>query len=169
VTFICRHQTRAGLPRHQLLRAARWRGGSGAWTWPGGVTLTGIVIVNVLPDQAPDGEPLLVWALLAGRAAALFALIAGISIALQSGGRQPPTGRAMIAARAMTAAGAALALRAVMITVIGLLLGATDAPVAMQLVRAGCPDMPRFEIEYTFALAAAHPGVFLTDMLLTGF
>jgi uncharacterized membrane protein YeiB len=166
-----------------------------------GVALIGIVVVNVLPTEAPDGGPLPVWALLAGRAAALFALIAGISIALQSGGRQPPTGRAMTAARA------ALALRAVMITGIGLLLGSTDpptavilpyygilfllavpllglgrrtllvlaavfavaGPVAMQLVRAGWPDRPQIDGEYTVGLAAAQPGAFLTDMLLTGF
>jgi hypothetical protein len=158
-----------------------------------GVALIGIVVVNVLPDS-PTGELLLVWTVLAGRVAALFALIAGISIALQSGGRQPPAGRAMTAARG------ALALRAVLITGIGLLLGSTDTtvaiilpyygilfllavpllglgrrtllvltvvfavagPVAMQLVRAGWPEMPVFDGEYTFGLAAAHPGVFLT-------
>jgi hypothetical protein len=107
----------------------------------------------------------------------------------------------------MTAARTALALRAVMITAIGLVLGSTDAPVAvilpyygilfllavpllglgrrtllvlavvfalvgpvaMQLVRARWPEMPVFDNEYTFGLAAAHPGVFFTDMLLTGF
>lgn len=166
-----------------------------------GVALLGIVVVNVLPNETPEGEPMIVGALLAGRAAALFALIAGISIALLSGGSRPPTGRTMTANRA------ALALRALLITTIGLLLGQTDAPVAiilpyygilfllavpllglglrallvlavvcavlgpvaMQLVRAGWPDMPLVDGEYTFALAAADPGVFLTDMLLTGF
>jgi uncharacterized membrane protein len=166
-----------------------------------GVALIGIVAVNVLPDQGPSGEPLLVWAVLAGRPAALFALIAGISIALQSGGQRPPTGRAMTAARA------ALALRAGMITGIGLVLGSTAAPlaiilsyygflfllavpllglqrrtllalavvfalagpVAMQLVRAGWPEIPQPDGDYTFGLAAEHPGVFLTDMLLTGY
>jgi uncharacterized membrane protein len=166
-----------------------------------GVALIGIVVVNVLPDQTPTGDLLLAWAVLAGRAAALFALIAGLSIALQSGGRQPPTGRAMTAARA------ALALRAVMITGIGLLLGSTDppvgvilpyygilfllavpllglgrrtllvlavffalaGPVALHGVHAGWPDLPRPDGEYTFGLVATHPGLFLTDMLLTGF
>jgi hypothetical protein len=166
-----------------------------------GVALLGIVIVNVLPDAGPDGGPLPLWEVLAGRPAALFALIAGISIALQSGGRTPPAGRAMTAARA------ALALRAAMITLIGLLLGSTEstaavilpyygilfllavpllglkrrtllvlaavaavaAPVLMQLVRAGWPDILQPDGDYTLALAAAHPGAFLTDMLLTGF
>ncbi|EMY34701.1 hypothetical protein D477_008303, partial [Arthrobacter crystallopoietes BAB-32] len=41
-------------------------------------------------------------------------------------------------------------------------------PVAMQLVRAWWPDKPRIDGEYTFGLAAANPGTFLTDMLLTG-
>jgi uncharacterized membrane protein len=166
-----------------------------------GVALIGIVAVNVLPDQGPSGDPLLVWTVLAGRPAALFALIAGISIALQSGGQRPPAGRAMAAARA------ALALRAVMITGIGLVLGYTAAPVAiilsyygilfllavpllglgrrtllvlavvfavagpvaMQLVRGGWPEMPQPDGEYTLGVAAADPGVFFTDMLLTGY
>ncbi|AUI52021.1 heparan-alpha-glucosaminide N-acetyltransferase domain-containing protein [Arthrobacter crystallopoietes] len=127
-------------------------------------------------------------------------LIAGISITLQSGGRRPPSGRAMTATRT------ALALRGLMIIAIGLLLGPTETsveiilayygilfllaipllglgrrtllalaavfavlgPVAMQLVRAWWPDMPRLDAEYTFALAGANPGTFLTDMLFTG-
>jgi len=166
-----------------------------------GVALIGIVVVNVLPAMTETGEPRLVWTLLGGRAAALFALIAGISIALLSGGRRPPVGRAMTANRA------ALALRALIITGLGLLLGPTDTtvaiilpyygilfllavpllglgrrallvlaagfavlgPVAMQLVRVWWPDRPVVDDEYTFGLAAAHPGVFFTDMLLTGF
>src|SRR6185312_14577707 len=82
-----------------------------------GVALIGIVIINLLPS---GGVADTVWTLTGGRAAALFALIAGISIALQSGGRRPPAGRAMTASRA------ALALRGLMILGIGLLLGYTD-------------------------------------------
>lgn len=166
-----------------------------------GVALIGVIIANVLPEQDPNGEPLLAWTLVAGRAAALFALIAGISIALQSGGPHPPTGRAMTAARA------ALVVRALMITGIGLVLGSADppvtgilpyygflfllavpmlglgrralvmfavvfavvGPVTMQLVHLRWPDLPQIDGEYTLGLAAAHPGLFLTDMLLTGF
>lgn len=162
-----------------------------------GVALIWIVIINILPTE---GSFQFVDALFAGRAAALFALIAGISIALQSGGRRPPSGRAMTAARA------ALALRALMIVGIGLLLGPTDSPVGiilpyygvlfllavvllglgrrmllalavvfavlgpvgMQLVRAWWPDMAQPEANYTVPLAAADPGVFVTDMLFTG-
>lgn len=162
-----------------------------------GVALIGIVVLNILPTE---GDTQFVSTLFGGRAAALFALIAGISIALQSGGRRPPSGHAMTATRA------ALALRGLMIIAIGLLLGRTETsveiilayygilfllaipllglgrrtllalavvfavlgPVAMQLVRAWWPDMPRLDNEYTFALAGANPGTFLTDMLLTG-
>lgn len=162
-----------------------------------GVALMGIVIINVLPTE---GRYQFVDAFFGGRAAALFALIAGISIALQSGGRRPPSGRAMTAARA------ALALRALMIVGIGLLLGPTNSPmgiilpyygilfllavvllglgrrmllalavvfavlgpVAMLLVRAGWPDMIQPEGNYTVAVAAGDPGVFVTDMLFTG-
>jgi len=166
-----------------------------------GLALIGIVAVNVLPDETATGAPSILWSLLAGRAAALFALIAGVSLALQSGGRQASRGRSMTAARA------SLCLRAIMIIAIGLVLGATDPPVAvilpyygilfllavpllglgrpalfslalvgalvgpvmMQAVRAGWPDMSRVESEYTFGLVMAHPGLFITDMLLTGF
>ncbi|MCW2135369.1 Protein of unknown function (DUF1624) [Arthrobacter sp. VKM Ac-2550] len=165
-----------------------------------GLALVGIIIVNVFPPSA-GGTATAEWAVLAGRPAALFALIAGISIALLTGGRRTPAGRAMTANRA------GLALRALLITSIGLLLGPTDTtvaiilpyygilfllavpllglgrrtllglsvvfavlgPVAMQLVRASWPDMPQVQDEYSFSLAAAQPGVFLTDMLLTGF
>jgi uncharacterized membrane protein len=164
-----------------------------------GVALIGIVVLNILPMEGED-DPQFVYVLFGGRAAALFALIAGISIALQSGGRRPPSGRAMTATRA------ALALRALMIIGIGLLLGPTDTtvgiilpyygvlfllavpllslgrrtllalavafavlgPMAMQLVRARWTNMTHIDDNYTFALAAAHPGIFLTDMLLTG-
>lgn len=165
-----------------------------------GLALIGIIAVNVMPSTTEGGELVPAWILLAGRAAALFALIAGISIALISGGRRPPAGRAMTANRA------GLALRGLLIIGIGLLLGHTDppvtiilpyygvlfllavpllglgrrilllltvvfavlGPVTMQMVRAGWPDMPHIRGDYTFALAAAHPGVFLTDMLLNG-
>jgi len=92
-----------------------------------GVALIGIIIVNIVPVETESDEPVLVVALLAGRAAALFALIAGISIALQSGGRRAPTGRAMTAGRA------ALALRALLVIAIGLLLGATGTEIAVIL------------------------------------
>jgi uncharacterized membrane protein len=167
-----------------------------------GAALIGIVIINIVPT---DGDAEYIWTLFGGRAAALFALIAGISIALQSGGRRSPSGRAMTASRA------ALALRGLMILSIGLLLGRTETPplgtavgiilpyygilfllavpllslgrrtllalavvfavlgpVAMQLIRAWWPDRPQVDGEYTFSLAAAHPGTFLTDMLFTG-
>lgn len=165
-----------------------------------GLALIGIIIVNVFPQSA-GGIATAEWNILAGRPAALFALIAGISIALLTGGRRTPAGREMTANRA------GLALRALLITSIGLLLGPTDTtvaiilpyygilfllavpllglgrrtllglsvvfavlgPVAMQLVRVTWPDMPQIQDEYSFSLAAAQPGVFLTDMLLTGF
>jgi uncharacterized membrane protein len=167
-----------------------------------GVALIGIVVINMMPS---GGAADTVWALTGGRAAALFALIAGISIALQSGGRWPPSGRAMTATRA------SLALRGLMILSMGLLLGRTETPplgtavgiilpyygilfllavpllslgrrtllalavvfavlgpVAMQLIRAWWPNRPQVDGEYTFSLAAAHPGTFFTDMLFTG-
>jgi uncharacterized membrane protein YeiB len=64
-----------------------------------------------------DGNPALGGIIEGGRSAATFALVAGVSIAIVSGGRSTLHGRAR------TAASASAAVRAVVIGVIGLLLG----------------------------------------------
>ncbi|WP_188533808.1 heparan-alpha-glucosaminide N-acetyltransferase domain-containing protein [Kocuria dechangensis] len=81
-----------------------------------GIALIGIMAVHVLPATV-HGAPSLTWLVLAGRAAALFALLAGISIAFLSGAERRLTGRNLLAARA------ALIVRALLIVVFGLLLG----------------------------------------------
>ena len=82
-----------------------------------GAALVAMMAIHILSGWTADYEPTLTWTLLAGRGAALFALLAGLSLAFMSGGQHPPAGRAMAAARY------GLMVRAILITVIGLLLG----------------------------------------------
>jgi len=82
-----------------------------------GVALLGMFVVHVFPVFNRDGTPTVAWTLAAGRGPAAFALMAGISLALVTGGWRPVHGRAR------TAAGAGLAVRALVIGFIGLALG----------------------------------------------
>ncbi|MDK1328664.1 heparan-alpha-glucosaminide N-acetyltransferase domain-containing protein [Arthrobacter sp. zg-Y1143] len=82
-----------------------------------GAALVAMMAIHVLPGWNEDFEPTFTWLVFAGRGAALFALLAGVSLAFMSGGQYPPRGERMTAARL------GLAVRAVLITVIGLLLG----------------------------------------------
>ena len=67
----------------------------------------------------------------AGRASALFAVLAGVSLALMTGGPTPVTGRER-AARTL-----GLVVRAVLIAVVGLALGAADSGLAVILTYYG--------------------------------
>ncbi|MFF0991415.1 heparan-alpha-glucosaminide N-acetyltransferase domain-containing protein [Kocuria nitroreducens] len=65
-----------------------------------GLALIGMVSIHILPAWNPETfEPTAQWTVFAGRSAALFALLAGVSLAFSSGGRTPHTGRAMTATR----------------------------------------------------------------------
>lgn len=80
-----------------------------------GLALIGMIAVHILPAHDPGTfEPTLQWTLFAGRAAALFALLAGLSLAFSSGGRTPHRGRELTATRA------GLVVRALLIAVVGL-------------------------------------------------
>ncbi|RJK98416.1 DUF1624 domain-containing protein [Vallicoccus soli] len=87
-----------------------------------------MMAVHVLPDVDPDGSTSLAYLLASGRAAALFALLAGVGLALAHGGsRRLPQGRGW------AADGAGLAVRAACIGLVGLLLGEVDSGVAVIL------------------------------------
>lgn len=59
-----------------------------------GIALIGMIATHVLPTlDGVTGEPTLQWSLFAGNAAALFAVLAGISLALMTGGTRPHIGR----------------------------------------------------------------------------
>lgn len=85
-----------------------------------GLALLAMMAIHILPSWTEDQEPSLSWSLFAGRGVALFALLAGLSLALSSGGVRRLDGPALSAARA------GIAVRAGIITVIGLLLGYLD-------------------------------------------
>lgn len=80
-----------------------------------GLALIGMIAVHILPAHDPETfEPTLQWTLFGGRAAALFALLAGLSLAFSSGGRTPHRGRELTATRA------GLVVRALLVAAVGL-------------------------------------------------
>jgi uncharacterized membrane protein YeiB len=92
-----------------------------------GLALLGMIAKHVLDDVGDDG-PTTTGLLASGRSAALFAVVAGMSVAFLSGRRTVLHGRA----RAAAAAG--LAVRALLIGTIGLLLGFAHSGVELILV-----------------------------------
>ncbi|HXV94716.1 MAG TPA: heparan-alpha-glucosaminide N-acetyltransferase domain-containing protein [Pseudonocardia sp.] len=96
------------------------------------VALVGMFSVHILPVTAPDGGETLAGADAAGRSSALFAVLAGVGIALGTGGpARPADGRAHLAAAA------ALVVRGALVALIGLLLVGLDPPVAVILAYYG--------------------------------
>lgn len=82
-----------------------------------GLALLGMVSVHILPAWDPETfEATAQWTLFSGRAAALFALLAGVGLAFVSGGTRVHSGRRMTADRT------GLLVRAVLITLLGLLV-----------------------------------------------
>ncbi len=87
-----------------------------------GVALFGMMATHVL-DTFDDSGPTTTTVIAGGRSAGTFALLAGVSMAFMSGGRQGVHGPAR------TATSAGLAVRALLIGAIGLLLAITDTDV----------------------------------------
>ncbi len=79
-----------------------------------GIALLGMFAANISPVLTGSGKPTLATLTVTGRAVTLFAMVAGVSLALISGGRHPVQGRAQRAARV------AIAVRGLLIAVIGL-------------------------------------------------
>jgi hypothetical protein len=103
-----------------------------------------MMIIHVLPDENPaTGGPAWTYIISAGNASALFALLAGVSIAFT-------TGRARVRREQATATAASLGARAAVIAVIGLALGYTDAELATVI-------LPYYAVMFVFAI----PLVFL--------
>ncbi|MCG2624660.1 DUF1624 domain-containing protein [Arthrobacter sp. I2-34] len=80
------------------------------------LALIGMVGIHVLPETHVGGAASLTWVLFAGRASALFALLAGVSLAFSAGASRRLRGRPLKAAMAGVAA------RAVVIMAIGMTL-----------------------------------------------
>lgn len=96
-----------------------------------GLALLGMMTVHILPAVTVDGEPTVTWMTFSGIAAALFALLAGLTLAFVSGGSRPLRGRALTASRM------SLVVRAALIAAIGLLIAYADPPAAIILVYYG--------------------------------
>jgi hypothetical protein len=95
------------------------------------LALLGMVATHVLVARDPDGTLSLGQALAGGRASALFAVLAGVSIALVTGRDRPLAGRA----RARASVG--LLVRALLVAGLGLLLGMVDSGIAVILTYYG--------------------------------
>ncbi|PSK64680.1 hypothetical protein B0E53_03369 [Micromonospora sp. MH33] len=163
-----------------------------------GVALFGMIAVHSLPDSDAAGRPTWWFAIFAGRAAALFAVLAGVGIAFLTGRRRV---RLIDRSDAVTA----LIVRALAIGAIGLALGYTDASLAAVIlpyyavmfvlaiplvflptwlvaftgliVAAGAPVLRQILLPHlpvptydnaTFAQLVHDPGVLLSELSLTG-
>jgi hypothetical protein len=82
-----------------------------------GAALIAMMAAHTIPVLDDQGEPTTTTVITAGRSAATFVLIAGVSLAFMSGGRR------VVQGRERTAAAAGLVVRAVLIGVIGFALG----------------------------------------------
>lgn len=91
------------------------------------LALLGMIATHVLEARDRDGDLLLAQALAGGRAAALFAVLAGVSLALMSGRSEPVRGRERVARSA------GIAVRAVLIGLLGLYLGGLETGIAVIL------------------------------------
>jgi len=95
-----------------------------------GLALLGMMATHLLPTFEADANLTPTWIGLtfSGRAAALFAVLAGVGLALSTGKQHPLEGSALTAARR------GIALRALVIAVVGLALGGLEVNVAVILV-----------------------------------
>ncbi len=92
-----------------------------------GLALLGMMAVHLYPGRELDGSVSLAERVAGGRSAATFAVLAGVGLALATGGPRPPRGRLWVGA------GAGIAVRVVAIGLIGLALGFVDSGVAVIL------------------------------------
>ncbi|HRO30599.1 heparan-alpha-glucosaminide N-acetyltransferase domain-containing protein, partial [Citricoccus sp.] len=84
-----------------------------------------MIAVHVFPEETPEGDMTWVFGIAGGRASALFALLAGVSIAFVEKRSRGDNSR-----RALAADRAALAVRGLLILLVGLMLGHLDTPIA---------------------------------------
>lgn len=96
-----------------------------------GVALLGMMAVHVTPAVHADGSSTTAHLLASGRASALFALLAGVGLALASGGTTVPRGETLRRACVATS------VRAALLVVVGLIIGTLDSGVAVILVYYG--------------------------------
>lgn len=95
------------------------------------LALLGMMATHLVAERDVDGSLSALQWLAGGRASALFAVLAGVSLALVSGRRRPPRG----AERSRLSA--AIAVRALSLILIGLVLGELESGIAIILVYYG--------------------------------
>lgn len=95
-----------------------------------GLALFGMMATHLMPTfgPAPGWDPTWVGLTFSGRSAALFAVLAGIGLALSTGKQQPRHSMDLWAARS------GVAMRALVIAVVGLTLGGLEVNIAVILV-----------------------------------
>lgn len=86
-----------------------------------GLAVVGMVAMHVFPSITAGGEPTTASLIAAGRSATTFALVAGLSLALLTGGATPPRDRAR-----RTRAAVGIATRGVLLGLLGFLLAYLD-------------------------------------------
>ncbi|WP_420802510.1 heparan-alpha-glucosaminide N-acetyltransferase domain-containing protein [Streptomyces cavernae] len=90
-----------------------------------GVAVLGMLSVHVFDTFDRDGTPTVAWSVAAGRSAATFAVAAGIGLAFTTGRQRPVTGRTTTVT---------VAVRALLITVLGLALSYVTVPAELDQV-----------------------------------
>ncbi|HET9254368.1 MAG TPA: heparan-alpha-glucosaminide N-acetyltransferase domain-containing protein, partial [Pseudonocardiaceae bacterium] len=93
-----------------------------------GIALIGMMAVHVFATFDSRGDPTIATEVAAGRSAITFVLVAGVSLAFLSGGQRPVQGRTR------TAAAAGIAVRALLIGMIGLSLGYTTGATKIEVI-----------------------------------
>jgi len=86
------------------------------------LALIGMAATHLFPGFTPDGELHVSHVLASGKASALFAVLAGVGLALASGAHRPLTGGALRGAQV------GVLTRAAVLLVVGLLLGRVESP-----------------------------------------
>ncbi|WP_244929693.1 heparan-alpha-glucosaminide N-acetyltransferase domain-containing protein [Nocardioides sp. W7] len=95
------------------------------------LALLGMVATHVLDERGPDGGLSAGQWLAGGRASALFAVLAGVTLALTTGGRTPVVGRERLARTA------AIVVRALLVALLGMALALADSGIAVILTYYG--------------------------------
>lgn len=162
------------------------------------LALVGMIATHVLESRTAAGELTVAHELAGGRASALFAVLAGVTVALLTGGREPLAG----GDRRRAATG--LAVRAVLVALVGLGLGELETGLAIILTYYGVlfllglpflalrarslamlaaawvvaapvvshlvrPALPERRWESPHFAQLADPGPLLSELLLTGY
>jgi uncharacterized membrane protein len=95
------------------------------------VALLGMIATHALSATGQDGGVTVVQQIAGGRASALFAVLAGVSLALMSGRDAPVRGREAVAVSA------GLAVRALLVAALGLVLGSLESGILVILAYYG--------------------------------